>query len=81
MAQPNCGKAAVLSSSSRRQRHGRFSLADNAAMEGLALLQGSPDIIGEPVEYLEVTPPLEREFLRVLEQLGLKLLVVRVHGG
>ena len=81
LAQTRTGNFTLIHGSSGRLRHGTFALASEAGLEGLKRLQGTLDLVGEPAQYLQVTTPLEREFIRVLEQVRLRPLLVNIRAG
>jgi hypothetical protein len=45
------------------------------------LMGGTLRVLGEPHEYLDVLPPLEAEFFRVLEAAGVHVIPIRHRGG
>ncbi|MBK8595320.1 MAG: hypothetical protein IPN83_06965 [Holophagales bacterium] len=81
LAQTRTGNFTLIHGSSGKLRHGSFAFASETALEGLKKQQGTLELVGEPAQYLHVTAPLEREFIRILERLHLRPLLVTIRTG
>jgi len=76
------GPETLFAGDDRLLRNSWFKLAHEAQIEGLALnVEDAAQTIGAPAALMDVHSALQTEFLRVIEQLGLKPLICKVSGA